>query len=486
MATLSRAPTANVARLLTEAAAKEPRRPAILRYDGAVMWTFGGLAAAASRTALLLRQAGLGPGDRLVIAVPSRRGAYAAVAGAMWAGATAVIPSRGATLRGVNRLHPRAVVIGSGGWLVVVTASWRMHITRLAKADSPPPSLASGNDPAQLDPSSPAIVTFTTGSTGRPKAVIRTHDNLLAQHQALTRLRPPLPGDVDLAGTPLLVLHNLVLGVTSLLPPPSRLAATSGMLGSAVKTGSVTTIAGFPSLFEQLIIEPNVPFPEVRTAHIGGDAVRPDLLRRLAKALPAAEVMVVYGATEAEPMSAIPADEYLSRLADAPADAGICLGRPVPETEVRIDSMDARVGHILVRGQHVVVGQRHDGGWHDTGDAGWLDSSGRLWWKGRAAHTVAPGLFAEEIERAAEAESGVARAAVARRTVGREDRAVLLVEISDHVPPAEVTHRLRSLVRQHGWPVREIGVVDRIPRDARSGSKIDRQAVARLVARRLT
>lgn len=47
MATSSPTPNANVAQLLMEAAAQEPRRPAILRYDGAVMWTFGGLATAA-------------------------------------------------------------------------------------------------------------------------------------------------------------------------------------------------------------------------------------------------------------------------------------------------------------------------------------------------------------------------------------------------------------------------------------------------------
>ena len=483
MATLCPTPNANVAQLLRNAAAQDPQRPAILGYDGAVMWTFGGLTAAASRTARLLGRAGLGPGDRVLIAMASRRGAYAAVAGAMWAGATAVIPSRGASLRGVGRQHPRAVVIGSGSWLVLLTASWRIHSTRLARAQSPLPSLASGREPAQQSPSSPAIVTFTTGSTGRPKAVTRTHGNLLAQHEALTRLRPPLPADVDLAGTPLLVLHNLVLGVTSLLPPPSRLTATPGVLGSAVQSGSVTTIAGFPSLFEQLIIEPKVLFPEVRTAHIGGDAVRPDLLRRLATAMPAAEVTVVYGATEAEPMTAIAADEYLERLSGAPADAGICLGRPVPETEMRIDSMDAGVGRILVRGRHVVVERGRDGGWHDTGDAGWVDTSGNLWWKGRAQHALGPGLFAEEIELAAEAESGVKRAALARRTDGREDAAILLLEIGDNALPAEVGHRLRELVGQRGWPVREIRVIDGIPRDARSGSKIDRRAVARLVRR---
>lgn len=477
-------PNANVAQLLATAGGDEPQRPAILQYDRTVLWTFGDLIVAASRTAHLLRRAGLGVGDRVLIAVPDRRRAYAAVAGAMWAGAVALLPSRGATLGGVGRLRPRGVVVGSGNRLTVLTTSGRMRTTRLASADAPRPSLASGGEPAELSPSSPAIISFTTGSTGQPKPVIRTHGNLLAQHRALTRLRPPVPGDVDLAGTPLLVLHNLVLGVTSLLPPPPRLTAMPGLLQSAVLGGGVTTIAGFPSLFEQLIAGPAVLFPRVRAAHVGGDAVRPDLLRRLASVAPAAQVTVVYGATEAEPMSAIPADEYLTQLADAPADTGICLGRPVPETEVRIDSKGADVGRILVRGQHVVAGGRDDGGWHDTGDVGWVDSAGRVWWKGRAAHAVGPGLFAEEIERAVEGELGVARAAVGRQTVGDEDLAILLVEVGDGGIQADVTHRLRDLIAWRRWPVSETVLVDQIPRDGRTGSKVDRQAVARLVNRR--
>jgi acyl-CoA synthetase (AMP-forming)/AMP-acid ligase II len=484
MAPSTSTPNANVAWLLAAAGGDEPQRPAILQYDGTVLWTFGDLIVAASRTARLLRRAGLGQGDRVLIAVPSRRGAYAAVAGAMWAGAAALMPSRGATLRGVGSLQPRGLVIGSGNRLTVLTTSGRMRTTRLAGADAPRLTRAPGGQPAELSPSSPAILSFTTGSTGRPKAVIRTHGNLLAQHRALTRLRPPVPGDVDLAGTPLLVLHNLVLGVTSLLPPPPRLAAMPGFQPSAVLRGGVTTIAGFPSLFEQLIAGPAVLLPAVRAAHIGGDAVRPNLLRRLASVMPGAQVTIVYGATEAEPMSAIGADEYLMRLAGAPIDAGICLGQPVPETEVRIDSNGADVGRILVRGQHVVAGPRDDGGWHDTGDIGRADSAGRLWWKGRAAHAIGPGLFAEEVERAVEDEPGVARAAVGRRTVGSEDRAMLLIEVGDGGIQADVTRRLRDLVARRRWPVSETVFVDRIPRDGRTGSKVDRRAVARLVNRR--
>jgi acyl-CoA synthetase (AMP-forming)/AMP-acid ligase II len=384
----------------------------------------------------------------------------------------------------VGRLHPHAVIIGSGSWLTILTASGRVRTTALANAGSPLPRPASRGKPAQVSPSSPAIVTFTTGSTGRPKAVIRTHGNLLAQHEALTRLRPPVPGDIDLAGTPLLVLHNLGLGVTSLLPPPSRLAAVPGVLRSAVLRGPVTTIAGFPSLFEQLIAESGALFPGVRAVHIGGDAVRPDLLRRLAGAVPAAKMTVVYGATEAEPMSAIPADDYITRLAAAPADAGICLGQPVPETEVRIESTGAQVGRILVRGEHVVVERPDGGGWHDTGDVGWIDSAGHLWWKGRAAHAIGPELFGEEIERAVETEPGVARAAVERRTVGREHAALLLVEVGDGQRQADVRHHLRGLIARRRWPVMEIAFVDRIPLDERSGSKVDRRAVARLAGRR--
>src|SRR5205807_4714256 len=70
--------------------------------------------------------------------------------------------------------------------------------------------------PAEAD--TPALLTFTSGSTGQPKAAVRTHGFLLAQHRALERSLRLQPGEIDLTTLPIFLLANLASGVTSVVP----------------------------------------------------------------------------------------------------------------------------------------------------------------------------------------------------------------------------------------------------------------------------
>src|SRR5690606_14945313 len=69
-----------------------------------------------------------------------------------------------------------------------------------------------------IDPASPAIIAFSSGNTGRPRRIVRTHAVLLAQHRALCAAFPMPASDVNLPGFPLAVLHNLCCGTTTALP----------------------------------------------------------------------------------------------------------------------------------------------------------------------------------------------------------------------------------------------------------------------------
>ena len=170
------------------------------------------------------------------------------------------------------------------------------------------------------DLADPALMTFTSGSTGQPKAAVRTHGFLLAQHRALADSIQLEPGELDLTTLPIFVLANLASGVTSLLPDAN--ISRPGM----VKVGGIaaqidryhpTRTGGSPAFYTQL-----AEFSETKRnilsgfqkIYTGGAPVFPGLLRRLQSLAPDAEVTAVYGSTEAEPIAHVSYPEVRSSV----------------------------------------------------------------------------------------------------------------------------------------------------------------------------
>jgi acyl-CoA synthetase (AMP-forming)/AMP-acid ligase II len=332
----------------------------------------------------------------------------------------------------------------------------------------------------------PALVSWSTGSTGRPHPVVRSHGVLVAQHEAIRRLRTPRPDDVDLVGLPTLALHDLACGIAMVLPPriaagldPARLRTIAGVTGA-------TLAAGFPTLFERLVdgAAPN-SLPSLRSIHVGGAPVRRDLLERLALVAPNADVVVVYGSTEVEPIAAVHASELLASV--APPGSGLLVGRIQDGLELKFaPSADcgshageaaappAR-GRILVRGARVArAGDCTDAdGWLDTGDVGAMDDDHRLWLLGRASNGSAAGHYPAEIEEPTLALDEIGAAALVTLAGGAGPRSVLVVEPASAASPIElVRERVVTEARDRGWALDRVVVVRRLPRDTGSG-KLD-------------
>src|SRR5207245_4212623 len=133
----------------------------------------------------------------------------------------------------------------------------------------------------------PALITFTTGSTGRPKAAARSHAFLWAQHQALAGYLGLTEADIDLPTLPIFVLNNLALGVTSVLPDfdARRPAAIDpAALYRQIVSEGVTTSSGSPAFYERLAgwCAANGKRLPLRALFTGGAPVLPPLARRLA------------------------------------------------------------------------------------------------------------------------------------------------------------------------------------------------------------
>jgi olefin beta-lactone synthetase len=156
---------------------------------------------------------------------------------------------------------------------------------------------------AELRDSDPAIVTFTSGSTGPPKAAVRSHGFLIAQYRALQQSLHLSPGRVDLTTLPIFVLANLAAGVTSVLPDadmrrpgevePKRILRQ-------IRQHAVESMAASPAFVGRIVDHLRLTgevLPSVREIFVGGAPVFPKLLQRCAESLPTANVVAVYGST---------------------------------------------------------------------------------------------------------------------------------------------------------------------------------------------
>jgi acyl-CoA synthetase (AMP-forming)/AMP-acid ligase II len=218
----------------------------------------------------------------------------------------------------------------------------------------------------------------------------------------------------------------------------------------------------------------------VRRVLTGGGPVFPDVARAFLARNPSVGLTIVYGSTEAEPISHVAAEALLEDdWIEAGRGGGLPVGLPVSQVSVRIDA-----GEILVAGTHVnetYLDPAMDAGtkvriadriFHRTGDAGRLDERGRLWLLGRLAASR-EGLHPFAIETAARMQPGVTGAAV----VASKDRATLFVEGS----AIGLSEEFRAQLDGLGIKMQTIAS---IPLDRRHRSKPDYAALVDMVERR--
>ena len=462
-------------------AARHPDRIAVIGEDGRAV-SYAALAARSARLAVGWRRAGLRKGDHVLLAMPVGAELFAAMAGLWRLGAVVVFPEPALGLAGlrhaVRTVRPRALL--TSGWY---------RLLRLAGPDmwgialSLHPSGAGGeedDDPLmeELPGAHPALVSFTTGSTGAPKAIVRSHAFLEAQDACVAGFLAPEEGRVetDMVAFPVFTVANLGMGVTSVLPGKRLLRKGSPEeLRAFMSRHGVTRALVPPSVCETLAA--GGAHEGLRAIFTGGGPVFPDLLQRLREHCPQARVIAVYGSTEAEPIAWMDAGSITATDYDAMlSGAGLLAGKPIPQARVKIIDDE-----IIVTGDHVNKGYLHGRGdaenklrldgeiWHRTGDAGRLDAQGRLWLLGR--HSAGQdGLWPFMAEAPARAWPGVRRAAFVPAAQGP----VLALE-GDAAMLPEWRKRARAI------GVARVIHIPRMPMDPRHNSKINMRALREML-----
>ena len=416
----------NAASLFRDAARAHPGRVAF--YEGREAISFG---------ALWERVERVHARGRVMLMLPMSIDLYASLLGVLNAGGVAVFIDPWVGLR---RMIQLARAAAPDHWI----GTWKSQIIRLLSRG------AAGFEPAE----GAAIITFTTGSSGTPKQVIRTHRILIAQHERLAEAFPPKEGDVDLCTFPIFALNNLALGVTTIIPPIDlrRIDALDPHLVVRAAKNATTATAS-PPLFDALArIEERPRFRRILT---GGAPVTDAQLRTWIAAWPDAEIVIAYGSSEAEPVAHIEARERL-----AAGGKGYLAGHIVNGVNTKLDLIDDKVGELLISGDHVAS----ENEWHRMGDTGWFDEEGRFRIAGRVHSTIwrnGVAVHAQLVEQAARGDDARIRRVAA---VGCNNRLIVVVESDDDVAE-DVKKRVDAdevIVRREPLPV-----------DPRHNSKID-------------
>lgn len=517
----------NVAELFRSAAERHATRAAFVApQPNSVVQriTFGELWDDVARFSSFLRHRGIANGDRAIVMVPMSVDLYVTLLGVLAAGAVAVFVDPWVGPRAIARLatssRPRVWIGSPKSHLLRLLESPLRRIPLGISTGARLPFLINAtlrdalttnpDTPLQpVDDDTPALITFTTGSSGNPKGAHRSHRILAAQHRALASEFPAREGDVDLTNFPVFALNNLALGVTTVIPPVDlrRIdAADPELLARAVHEHGVTTISASPPIIDALARAKTRVTP--RRILTGGAPVSDAQLHRWRDAFPDAELGVVYGSTEAEPVAHVSAEE---RLAER-GSRGYLAGHPtsvvrtrvirITDEPIEIASTDAwkyverapgEVGELIVAGEHVCTTYEGDDEamrrtkirdvdgivWHRMGDTGWFDEFGRFRLAGRVHSTIRRGgaeIHPQLVEQAAIGDDPTIRRAAA---VGLPDsalgsRVVVVIESRDASAASRVESRLRD-AEQFFDDV--IVTAEPLPVDPRHNSKINYAAL---------
>lgn len=266
----------------------------------------------------------------------------------------------------------------------------------------PPPS-----SPAEDEP---AIILFTSGTSGPPKGAVLPHRSVIAlQHMLLhvTRQLPHTlddgsPREVALQTGPLFhiggvqaLVRQLLLGGT-LLFPKGRFDPAEVL--DLIEGEGVHRWGGVPTMVSRVLTDPSIEgrdLSSVRAISLGGSPVAPELVSRIKARFPNVErgVSQVYGLSEGGgTLTAASGRDLVERPGTA--------GRPLPLVELRIDRPDEKgTGEVLARTPTQMLGywgQPSDGaidgdGWVHTGDLGHLDADGYLFITGRVKDLIIRG-----------------------------------------------------------------------------------------------
>ncbi|WP_353944028.1 FadD3 family acyl-CoA ligase [Streptomyces sp. HUAS MG91] len=405
--------------LIRDAVARYAGREAVV--DGRTRITYAELGERVERAAAACVASGVEPGDRVALWAPNTLDWIVSALGAVSAGAVLVPLNtrfKGAEAADILARSRARLLFVTGTFL---GTSYVASLRRAQEAGAELPHLDEVVVLADTAPDAPGYRTwkeflaggekvtaaearkradtvtaadasdiiFTSGTTGRPKGAVITHEQTLRGYEIWADLAGLREGDRYLIVNPFFhtfgykagVIACLMRGATMIPQPVFNVDTVLANIAAE----RISVLPGPPTLHQSLLDHP------ARDAHdlsalrvvVTGAAVVPlRLVERLRGELHVATVLTAYGLTEASGIVT------MCRRGDDPETIASTSGRAIPGTELRVAAQPGEPGEVLVRGFNVMREYFEDAaatrevitedGWLHTGDVGVLDDGGNL------------------------------------------------------------------------------------------------------------
>jgi fatty-acyl-CoA synthase len=358
-------------------------------------------------------------------------------------------------------------------------------------------------EPVDIPNDSPALIMYTSGTTGRPKGAVLTHTNLTGQ--AMTNLftfGADINNDVGFIGVPLFHIAGIGNTITPLqLGRPTVLyplgAFDPGALLDVIEAERVTSIFLVPAQWQVVCAAQRANPRELRLRVLSwGAAPAPDsLLRDMSETFPGTEIFAAFGQTEMSPVTCmLLAQDAIRKLGS--------VGKVIPTVAARVvdDNMNdvpvGQVGEIVYRAPTLMAGYWNNpkataeaiaGGWFHSGDLVRQDEEGYVWVVDRKKDMIISGgenIYCAEIENVLAGHPAITEVAVIGRSNekwGEVPVAVAAVTQSG-LTLADLDEFLTGRLARYKHP-KSLEVVDALPRNP-AGKVLKRELRARFGAAR--